>query len=119
MARTVQSFNETAPNPASLDQAAIAYRQILEGKRVLLVLDNAKDDAQVAPLLRHRAPTTRIIVTSRRTITAEGIDPIALDEMPPQQAASFLRGIIGESRGSGPEIKRLVQRCGRLPRSGR
>jgi len=115
MARIVQSFDETAARPASQDEAAIAYRKMLDGKRVLLVLDNARDDAQVAPLLKHRAPTTRVIVTSRRTITAESIDAIALDEMPPDQAQSFLLGIIGEGRATGPEIERLVRRCGRLP----
>jgi tetratricopeptide (TPR) repeat protein len=115
MARIVQSFDEAAARPASQEEAAIAYRKTLDGKRVLLVLDNARDDAQVMPLLKCRAPTTRIIVTSRRTITAEGINVVALDEMPPDHARSFLLGIIGEERGTDPEIARLVRRCGRLP----
>jgi hypothetical protein len=115
MARIVQSFDETAARPASQDEAAIAYRKMLDGKRVVLVLDNARDDAQVAPLLKHRAPITRVIVTSRRTITAEGIAAVPLDEMPPDRARSFLLGIIGEERGTEPEVARLVQRCGRLP----
>jgi predicted ATPase len=49
MARIVQSFDESAARPASVDAAAIAYRRTLDSRRVLLVLDNARDDAQVAP----------------------------------------------------------------------
>ena len=55
------------------DAAARAYRAALDGKRVLLLLDNAEDSAQVRPLLDWRAPTTMVVVTSRRTIAAPGL----------------------------------------------
>ena len=115
MARIAQSFDEKAARPANEQEAAIAYHRVLDGKRVLIVLDNARDDKQVAPLLAHRSLTTRIIVTSRRMITAEGIHAVPLDEMSNEQAARFLRDITGTGRGNQNDIARLVRRCGRLP----
>ena len=45
------------------DAAAQAYRGVLDGKRVLLLLDNAENSAQVRPLLDWRAPSTMVVVT--------------------------------------------------------
>ncbi len=97
------------------DAAAQAYRSVLDGKRVLLLLDNAEDGAQVRPLLDWRAPTTMVVVTSRRTIAAPGLKTIDLDVMEPGEAQALLRSLLGERAASAAELDLLAERCGRLP----
>ena len=97
------------------DAAAQAYRSVLDGRRVLLLLDNAEDGAQVRPLLDWRAPTTMVVVTSRRGIAAPGLRAIDLDVMDPDEARALLRSVLGERAASAAELDLLAGRCGRLP----
>ena len=63
---------------------------------------------QVRPLLDWRAPTTMVVITSRRTITAPGLvpgrDTIDLDVMEPDEAADLLRTLLGTRAASEAEL---------------
>jgi DNA-binding SARP family transcriptional activator len=106
--------------PASLDAQAALYRSLLAGKRVLVVLDNARDAEQVRPLLPG-SPTCLVIVTSRRQLTSlvasEGAHRLALDLLSAGEAQQMLGRLLGPDRtlADPAATAELIEVCARLP----
>jgi DNA-binding SARP family transcriptional activator/tetratricopeptide (TPR) repeat protein len=106
--------------PAQLDARAAKYRSLMAGRRMLVVLDNARDTAQVRPLLPGTAGCS-VVVTSRNQLTGllvcDGGRPIAVDLLPPEEAVWLLAGRLGDDRiAAEPQaVGEIVDRCGRLP----
>lgn len=73
--------------PAGVDAQARLYRSILAGRRMLVLLDNAKDEEQVRPLLPG-SPGCLVLVTSRCQLS--GL-VASLAGTPPPQARADLR----------------------------
>ncbi|TYR65363.1 ATP-binding protein [Streptomyces parvus] len=92
-------------------------RRTLAERRYLLVLDNARDEAQVRPLL----PGTgagMVVVTSRRMLTGlESVHRLALGELSPAEASEFLTALVGQERAdAGPgALAEVADHCGHLP----
>ncbi|HEV2371223.1 MAG TPA: BTAD domain-containing putative transcriptional regulator [Streptosporangiaceae bacterium] len=105
--------------PASAEAQAALYRSLMAGKRALLVLDNARDPAQVRPLLPASSGCLAI-VTSRHQLTsliADGAQPLTLGLFTPEEAHDFLTRRLGAERtaadpAAAAELTRL---CARLP----
>jgi transcriptional regulator with XRE-family HTH domain/tetratricopeptide (TPR) repeat protein len=92
-------------------------RALLCERRCLVVLDNARDEAQVRPLLP-AGGHSMVLVTSRRPLTGlEDVDRLALAELAQSEAVELLRRIIGEARADGEAeaVARVAELCGRLP----
>ncbi|MFH8610332.1 AfsR/SARP family transcriptional regulator [Streptomyces sp. NPDC018029] len=103
--------------PDGLDQQTALYRSLLAGRRVLVLLDNARDTAQVRPLLPG-TPGCAVLVTSRsRTITLPGARLVDVETMDEPQALGLLSAMAGAQRvAAEPEAAReLVAICGGLP----
>ena len=106
--------------PANLDAQVGMYRSLLAGKKVLIVLDNAAEAAQVRPLLPG-SPTCLVIVTSRNRLAGlvaiDGAIPMSLDVLAQAEARDLLTSIIGAARvAAEPDATdQLVEFCGHLP----
>ncbi|WP_146174868.1 AfsR/SARP family transcriptional regulator [Umezawaea tangerina] len=106
--------------PADLAEQTGLYRALLRDKRMLVVLDNARDVRQVLPLLPD-SPHCLVIATSRNRltdlVTDEGAHPFTLDPMPVPEARAMVALRLGVARSARePEaVDRIVAMCGRLP----
>ncbi|MDT5038558.1 MAG: hypothetical protein QOE03_3743 [Micromonosporaceae bacterium] len=106
--------------PLDLDAQTGLYRSLLAGKRVLVVLDNARDAEQVRPLLPG-APGCLTIVTSRNQLTplvaTDGARPLTLDLLTEGQARDLLTLRLGRHRTAAePDaVTEIIARCARLP----
>ncbi|MEV4808777.1 ATP-binding protein [Micromonospora avicenniae] len=111
-------------NPASLpdqlDDRAALFRSQLAGRRVLVVLDNARDTEQVRPLLPG-APGCRVIVTSRNQLTGlvthDGAQPLRLSPLSDADARRLLVRRLGHTRvAEDPAATdRIIAACAGLP----
>jgi tetratricopeptide (TPR) repeat protein/transcriptional regulator with XRE-family HTH domain len=106
--------------PSTLDGQAALYRSLVHGKRMLVVLDNARNAEQVRPLLPG-TPTAMALVTSRLQLTplvaAVGAHPLALDLMPVRDGRALLAARLGTERvAAEPEAaEAIINACARLP----
>ncbi|GAB2586806.1 AfsR/SARP family transcriptional regulator [Kribbella endophytica] len=94
-------------------------RTVLADRRVLLLLDNARDAEQVRPLLPGSG--CLVLITSRsqlRSLAArEGAHRVALDRFGPDDAATYLAATFEPHhvQASSTEIAELSELCGHLP----
>ncbi|HKS44750.1 MAG TPA: BTAD domain-containing putative transcriptional regulator [Amycolatopsis sp.] len=96
---------------------AAAYRGMLTGRRVLVVLDDAADAAQTRPLLPG-TPGCAVLVTSRRKLTGlEGARRLQLGPLSDRDAQQLLGRIAGAERvrDQAPAAERIAAACGNLP----
>jgi tetratricopeptide (TPR) repeat protein len=106
--------------PDTAEAQAALYRSLLGGRRVLVVLDNARDAEQVRPLLPGPGRCL-VLVTSRDQlpglVTREGASPLSLRPLPPAQASELLRLRLGAGRTAAEPaaVAEIVAGCAGLP----
>jgi tetratricopeptide (TPR) repeat protein len=112
------AFGLTAERiPKSLEEQAALYRTLLWQRWVLVVLDNARDEEQIYPLLPGRG---FVLVTSRNTLqglVAQGAQPITLDLLTEPEATQLITQYVGRDRAAAEPgaVKDLVKLTSRLP----
>jgi DNA-binding SARP family transcriptional activator/tetratricopeptide (TPR) repeat protein len=106
--------------PTDPEALAARYRSALAGRRLLILLDNARDVAQVRPLLPG-APGCLVLITSRSQLTglvaADGAHPVNLGLLEPDEARQLLTQRLGRERikAEPDAVDDLVDFCARLP----
>ncbi|MEU6245414.1 BTAD domain-containing putative transcriptional regulator [Streptomyces sp. NPDC047024] len=106
--------------PESASAAAALFRTLTERRRLLVILDNARDSATVRALLPG-GPDCVTLVTSRHRleglIASDAARPVPLDVLEPQDGMALLAGVLGEERVLAEPVAalRLAELCGGLP----
>jgi tetratricopeptide (TPR) repeat protein/DNA-binding SARP family transcriptional activator len=103
--------------PAEAEQRAALYRERLADSHVLIVLDNAFDEAQVRPLIPGGVGCLVLVTSRRRLKGLEDARTLTLDVLPPADAVALLRAVAGTERISpdDPVAREIAELCGRLP----
>ncbi|MDQ7803485.1 BTAD domain-containing putative transcriptional regulator [Amycolatopsis sp. A133] len=106
--------------PGGLEARSALFRSLLAERRMLLLLDNARDAEQVRPLLPG-SPGCTVIVTSREQmvglVSAHGARPVHLDVLSAQESHDLLAARLPATRlAQDPAaVSALVTYCAGLP----
>ncbi len=110
---------DTSVIPDDVASRSSALRSTLAGRRVLVLLDNARDEEQVRPLLPG-TPLCPVLITSREMLSGLVIHHdatvVGLDLLTAEESVRLLRELVGPRVGEETTAaERLVDLCGRLP----
>jgi DNA-binding SARP family transcriptional activator/tetratricopeptide (TPR) repeat protein len=108
---------DPAQVPPEVEEAAARFRSLAAERRLLVLLDNARNAEQVRPLLPP-SQTCGVLITSRQALTTlEGVSALHLEVLPHEQALELLGGIAGQDRITADphSAAEVVRRCGWLP----
>ncbi|WP_440104002.1 ATP-binding protein [Streptosporangium sp. H16] len=104
--------------PGGLDAKAALYRSLLARRRMLVLLDNARDGEQVRPLLPGGSSACAVVITSRdrldTLVAREGGLRVALDRLERSEAVELVRARFGTGADPGAAAE-LAELCARLP----
>ncbi|MGW5049864.1 BTAD domain-containing putative transcriptional regulator [Actinokineospora sp. NPDC004072] len=106
--------------PDDLDAQVNLYRDLVAGKRMLILMDNAADTDHVVPLLPGSS-ACMVLITSRRRLTGlattHGALLLDLDVLDEDEALQLLEGRVGSGRvAAEPEATaEVLTACGGLP----
>lgn len=107
--------------PADVGERAARYRSLLDGRRMLILLDNAASVDQVRPLLPGASAGSVVLVTSRDSlpglVVRHGARRLDLDVLTPDNALALLRLLLGDTVvGGAPDAAAaLAAHCAGLP----
>src|SRR5580692_7638008 len=103
--------------PADDDERAARYRTVLAGRRMLIVLDNARDAAQVRPLLPGTASCAVLVTTRSRMPDLASTRLVDLNVLDDHEALILFTKVVGDERAAAePEATaELLLACAGLP----
>ena len=103
--------------PAGDDERAALYRTRLTGRRVLVLLDNAKDAAQVRPLLPGSASCAVLVTTRSRMPDLATTRFVELNVFEDAEALALFSRIVGEERAAAEPnaTAEVLVACAGLP----
>jgi len=117
-AALAQLLRALGVTPSESDDQSGLFRSLLADRKALVVLDNARDAAQVLPLL---PSSGRVLVTSRHRLSdlvaRTGARTITLSQLPPQDSRALLVSALGADRVAAEPTAAadLAEVCGHHP----
>ncbi|MFF2548999.1 BTAD domain-containing putative transcriptional regulator [Kitasatospora sp. NPDC058063] len=104
-------------NPESMEQRAALYRSLLANRRMLILLDNARDADQIRPLIPGVSGCAVLATSRSRLAGIPGAQLFDVEELTPREALALFSAIVGEQRvAAEPEAAMaVVTACGFLP----
>jgi tetratricopeptide (TPR) repeat protein len=112
MSHVLRTFHPEAKLPEKEEELRAQYLSVLHDKRALLLMDNARDAAQVKPLVPPEG--CALLVTSRQHFALPGLQAKNLETLPPPDAKDLLLRIAPRIDAEAETIARL---CGYLPQA--
>ncbi|GAA3437964.1 AfsR/SARP family transcriptional regulator [Kutzneria kofuensis] len=102
--------------PIDVDHQAATFRALVDGKRMLIVLDNAAAADQIRPLLPP-ADGCAVLVTSRNDLRNRlaGVDTVLLEPLTPDESRQLLSAVLGPDLKDLPASTELARLCAYLP----
>ncbi|MFJ7591579.1 BTAD domain-containing putative transcriptional regulator [Streptomyces sp. NPDC097617] len=103
--------------PEDLEGRTALWRSKLDGRRMLLLCDNAVDAAQIRPLLP-ASPGSLALITSRgRLLDLDGVEWVSIGMMEPEDSTSLMAETLGSTRVAAEPAAsaELAELCGHLP----
>jgi len=103
--------------PVHEEHAADLYRTSVAGRRVLAVLDNARDSDQVRPLLAAGAGCGALVTSRARLsglVARDGAAALDLDVFSPPEARALLTALLGAEQHQG-DLDELARMCAYVP----
>ncbi|MFB7513084.1 BTAD domain-containing putative transcriptional regulator [Streptomyces sp. NPDC056144] len=103
--------------PVDPDERAEVYRLALAGRRLLLVLDDAADEAQVQPLLPDSTGVAVLVTSRGRLGLPLGARVLALPDLPHGHSVRLLARMLGAERVEREPVAAaaIARYCGGLP----
>ncbi|GAA5008965.1 transcriptional regulator AfsR [Kitasatospora paranensis] len=103
--------------PDSLEQRSALYRSLLADRRMLILLDNARDAAQLSPLIPGVSGSAVLVTSRSRLAELPGAHLVDVEELTPEEALALFSTIVGHERVAAEPAAALavVKSCGFLP----
>ncbi|MCW8382557.1 XRE family transcriptional regulator [Streptomyces justiciae] len=93
------------------------YRRALAERRLLLVLDNGRDEAQVRPLLPGTGDGMALVTSRRMLAGLGGVQRMQVGALRPRDSRDLLAGLVGVERAAAEAeaLAEVAELCGHLP----
>ncbi|MGV9817023.1 tetratricopeptide repeat protein [Nocardia xishanensis] len=102
--------------PETLPGRRDLWRDRSSGKRILLVLDDARDIHQIEPLLPSGGGCFTLVTSRRRLVALDGATPLPLSLLDKEPAAELFAAVADRHADTdNPAVRRIVALCGYLP----
>ncbi|WP_279345504.1 BTAD domain-containing putative transcriptional regulator [Streptomyces sp. AP-93] len=113
--RALGAADEAIPDTPA--ERSALFRSMLDSRRLLVLLDNARDAAQVQPLLPGTGRSAAVITSRVRMMALPGAHLVDLDVMSPEEARLLFTRIVGHERVAAERhaVLDVVGACGFLP----